>query len=152
MGQHGTADHIPNGVDVGLGRLQMGIDRNAAALVGFQTCLFQAQLVGERPAANGHQASVARPFHHISLLVFGFDCYFIAIAGHLIHLMGGKELHAQFLHRLHELFAHAAVHAWDDPICILHHAHLRTEAGIDRAEFKSDHATANDDHVGRHFL
>ena len=56
------------------------------------------------------------------------------------------EFHAKFFHGAHEFLAHGAVHGGNDAVRVFHHLHFCAETGINRPQFKANHATSNDDH------
>jgi hypothetical protein len=151
VGKHGTFDNVTDGIDAGRGGLEVGIDRDAAALVNGDAGLVEGEVVGVGSAAHRDQTVVAFQLHFGTFGIIGLEGDGLAFGGHFLHLVAEVELDALSLQHLEELFAQGAIHGGDDAVHELHDRHFGAKAGIDRAEFETDDATAHHDEVLRHF-
>ena len=62
MGEHGFAHHVADGVDGGVGGLQLFVHFDESAGVDFDLGVVEAGNFGVGPAANGNQDTVENSF------------------------------------------------------------------------------------------
>jgi hypothetical protein len=150
VGEHGLADDVADGEDVGHVGAHLGIDGDEAAVAHDHAGLVGADLLAVGRAARGLQDHVVLDRFRRSAFAFEahVEAVFLRLDGDRLGLQHDLVEAAGVL-----LFPHldgVAVGALHQAVHHLDHVDAGAEGGIDGGHFEADDAAADDQHLARH--